>query len=475
MTRSNRSRVVSSTSPTPAIPALLKRTATRPCCSITRAANASVSASSVTSTRSAVAAAPMLAAVLRAASTSISATTTCAPSAAKSFALASPMPEPAPVMTQTLPSSLPTSVPPGRAVREGELLDRLRAHAGAAARLAGREVARFLDAHRRLEVLVQVIDVLDVAIVDGPADRDVVEHREMLDHLAEADAARVRAHRHAELRREQQDRDVLVDATDAARVDLDDVQGAGLQHLLEQDPVVPVLATRDADRRDGAADRGVAEDVVGRGRLFHPVRVELPERPDPLDGLVHAPDLVGVDRDPDVGADRLPHEAQPPLVVAAIGADLELDEVEAFGHRLAAEADKLGVVVAEPAGCRRVGGVAGGEQRRLTLGSAGLGAAQELERLLARERVLYISEVDEVDDLLGREVREQLPQRLRLDARPQVPGRIDHCAHGHVGDALLRTQPPVRAVVDQVAGEAAEVVEDRRDRHAGHERLERLD
>ena len=56
-----------------------------------------------------------------------------------------------------------------------------------------------------------------------PAHRDEVEHREVLHHLAQADAAGVRAHRHAELGGEQDDGQVLVDPADPAGVDLHDV------------------------------------------------------------------------------------------------------------------------------------------------------------------------------------------------------------------------------------------------------------
>ena len=54
-------------------------------------------------------------------------------------------------------------------------------------------------------------------------ERDVVEHRQMLDHLAETDAPGVRADGDAELRREQEDGQVLVDARHAAGVDLHDI------------------------------------------------------------------------------------------------------------------------------------------------------------------------------------------------------------------------------------------------------------
>ena len=95
-------------------------------------------------------------------------------------------------------------------------------------------------------MLVEVVDVLDHAAFPGAADGDVVEHRQVLDELAEADAAGVRADRDAELRREQEDRDVLVDAPDAARVELQDVDRPAWSICLKRTRLCDVLpvATR---------------------------------------------------------------------------------------------------------------------------------------------------------------------------------------------------------------------------------------
>ena len=76
---------------------------------------------------------------------------------------------------------------------------------------------------------MEVIDVLDPAICRGAADRNEVEHRQMLHHFAQPDSAGMRAHGDAELRGEEQDGEVLVDTPDAAGVDLNDVDRLGLQ------------------------------------------------------------------------------------------------------------------------------------------------------------------------------------------------------------------------------------------------------
>lgn len=71
----------------------------------------------------------------------------------------------------------------------------------------------------------------------------------MLNGLAQADTARVRAHGYAELGRQQQVRDVLVHSRHPAGVDLQDVDRAGLEQLVHDHPVLGMLAGRDLDRR----------------------------------------------------------------------------------------------------------------------------------------------------------------------------------------------------------------------------------
>jgi hypothetical protein len=107
-----------------------------------------------------------------------------------------------------------------------------------------------------------MVDVLDHPSLGRATDGQIVEHRQVLDHLAQSHAARVGTHRHSELGGQQQDRDVLVDPTDAAGVDLHHVDRPRLQKLLEHDRVGGVLARGDPDRCDRASDRGMPEDVI---------------------------------------------------------------------------------------------------------------------------------------------------------------------------------------------------------------------
>ena len=155
-----------------------------------------------------------------------------------------------------------------------------------------------------------------------------------------AEAAGVRAHRHAELRREQQHREHLVDAAEPARVDLAVVDRLGLQQLLEHDAVRRVLTGRDADRRDRAPDRGVAEHVVGARRLLDPPQAERLEVPHPLDRLPDVPHLVGVGHQRQV-ADLLAHHLAAPDVGRDVDADLRLEAPPAVGERGAAQVAHL--------------------------------------------------------------------------------------------------------------------------------------
>ena len=138
----------------------------------------------------------------------------------------------------------------------------------------GDEVVAAADADGREEVLVKVVDELDDAVIHGGGDAEEIEDGEVLDVLAEADAAGVRADGDVELCGEEDDSQILVDAGYAAAVELKDIDGLGLEELLEHDAVVAVLAGGDANRRDFAANAGVAENVVGAGGFFHPPGVQ---------------------------------------------------------------------------------------------------------------------------------------------------------------------------------------------------------
>ena len=137
---------------------------------------------------------------------------------------------------------------PLTAVGVCERSSRLELHRNRVTGALGSPVTPALDDDGILEVLVKVIHVLDHAVLDRPGDGDVVEEREMLDVLAQADAPGMRAHRDALLRRHEHDGQVLVDASETTAVDLAESDGIRLEKLFEDHAVVTVLPGRDADR-----------------------------------------------------------------------------------------------------------------------------------------------------------------------------------------------------------------------------------
>ena len=79
------------------------------------------------------------------------------------------------------------------------------------------------------EVFVQVVDVLDDIL--SAADTQVVEHGEVLDVLAQADTAGVRADGDFVLGGDEEDGEDLIHTSHTTRVDLTDVHRAGHDKL----------------------------------------------------------------------------------------------------------------------------------------------------------------------------------------------------------------------------------------------------
>ena len=199
-----------------------------------------------------------------------------------------------------------------------------------------------------------------------PGHGDVVEHREVLDELAEADAAGVRAHRHAELRGHQDDGEVFVHAAEPAAVDLAEADRAGLQQLLEDHAIRAVLAGRDADRRDGPRDRRVSEHVVRTRRLLDPPQVEVRR----ARGRARSPrprPSSGWRRSSACSSGRSPRRTSPTRRASSSGrrADLHLEMRPARRPAPRGTARGSVVRVAHPADGRRVGGIAVAEQLAL--------------------------------------------------------------------------------------------------------------
>src|SRR5437588_9774046 len=245
---------------------------------------------------------------------------------------------------------LVVSYRPCRAVRVRILCQTLGLHRDAVAGRRGRQVAAVTHHDGIHEVLVQVIHIFDHAILERGADGDVVEHREVLYVLAQPDTARMRTYRNPELGREQQHRQHLVHAAQPAAIDLTELDRLGLHQLLEDDAVLALLAGRDADRGHRLGDRRVAQHVVRAGRLFDPPGIEPRQLPNPGDGLVHVPDLIGVHHELAIGPDLMAHQCGATHVVLQVPADLDLEVRPAARDALAAQTADLVVGVAKPPG-----------------------------------------------------------------------------------------------------------------------------
>jgi hypothetical protein len=100
--------------------------------------------------------------------------------------------------------------------------------------------------------------------------REMGDQPQMNNVFAQAHAPGVRADGDAELGGHQQDRENLTHTSEADGIDLADVDGFGLEKLLEDHPVVRVLASCDADTvwLESLSDSSVAEDIVGSSGLF---------------------------------------------------------------------------------------------------------------------------------------------------------------------------------------------------------------
>ena len=79
------------------------------------------------------------------------------------------------------------------------------------------------------------------------------------------------------------------------------------------------------------------------------------------------------------------------------------------------------------------------------------------------------------DDLLRRHVRQQLPERLALRLRVQIPHRVDDRCEREVDHALLRAEPSQLRVGGEPPPETGEVGGDPGQRLPDDEVTERLD
>ena len=152
------------------------------------------------------------------------------------------------------------------------MIERGLDHGGRVAGGLRREVAAVAHRDGVHEVLMQVINIFDHAVLQTATDPDVVEDREVLDMFAESDTAGVRADRHAALGGHEEYGENLVDAAEPTTVDLNELDCFGLQELLEQHAVLAALPGGHPDGSDGPGDGRMAENIIWAGGFLDPER-----------------------------------------------------------------------------------------------------------------------------------------------------------------------------------------------------------
>jgi hypothetical protein len=130
-------------------------------------------------------------------------------------------------------------------------------------------VAIICDLGRRLECIVQVIRVLEYALLPTYADKvDIANMRAQFDHPG---STRVWHYRNGEFGRQKEDREYLVDTTETASIQLHRIQRFGLQQLLEHNSVVDVFACSNTHTiwLEGSTNARVPEDIIRRCWLLN--------------------------------------------------------------------------------------------------------------------------------------------------------------------------------------------------------------
>src|SRR5579875_2717581 len=204
---------------------------------------------------------------------------------------------------------------PRRAIGIGIAGNRRGVHSHAIPWSFGWHITAVLDDNRMHKMLVQVRCVLDHAIFQRAAYRDVVEEREMLHILAQADASRVRADRNTRAGSHQEDSQDFIDSADATGVNLANSNGIGLKELLEDDTVLHVLAGGNMDRRDCAGNCSVPKNIVRAGGFFNPERVKGRQVLHSGNRFVYLPHLVCIEHQCTLWPYLFAHDARAAYII----------------------------------------------------------------------------------------------------------------------------------------------------------------
>jgi hypothetical protein len=118
-------------------------------------------------------------------------------------------------------------------------------------------------------------------------------------------------------------------------------------------------------------------------------------------GLVDVPHLVRVHHQLALRADHLADDGRPPPVVLEALPHLHLHVRPAAGYRLLAKGPQLLVGITEPTDRGGVGGKAGFEHLGLAFAAAGRQAPKDGQRLIGRDGIADVAEVDAGNELFG--------------------------------------------------------------------------
>jgi hypothetical protein len=204
--------------------------------------------------------------------------------------------------------------------------------------------------------------------------------------------------------------------------------------------------------------------IIRTCRLLDEPRLELRQLLHILDGLGDAPHLVRIDHEHIalVVANHVSRDGQPVLVLRYIAPHLELEVSVSLTQRLLQQPLHLVLAVAQPAGASRVRGNRLGVEGFLqALLLALLRFGENIERLLRRQRVRDVSEINQVYDLRRCHVSDDAPDGFPECFGPQVPDRVHDGAQREVDDTLLWADPAQLRVVDEVAPCLAPVGDER--------------
>ena len=79
------------------------------------------------------------------------------------------------------------------------------------------------------------------------------------------------------------------------------------------------------------------------------------------------------------------------------------------------------------------------------------------ERLLRGEHVLEVAQVQQRDELLRREIEQQLPERNAARFRPEIEAGVRDGGQGEVDDAFVRPQPAILRVIGDASLHGAQL------------------